>query len=159
MLVLGRDGLRARLYADLMQGHLQELLRYTDRNAMALSIEVRLPFLDHRLVELCFALPTSFLFRDGTSKWIMRRAMRGTVPDAILDRTDKVGFATPWESWWQGDISRELEDRLRDSEATLPDVVAPGATPGGTPAALGVMAMATALTQMRAIRPRQAAVA
>jgi asparagine synthase (glutamine-hydrolysing) len=146
------NALKTRLYADLMLGHLQELLRYTDRNAMSVSVEVRLPFLDHRLVELCMGLPTSYLFRDGTSKWILRRAMRGVAPNAILDRTDKVGFATPWTSWWSEAFQSELAARLRDAERELGDLVQPGTVPPGSGAALGIMSLAASRTQLRALQ-------
>ena len=62
---------------------------------MAFARETRLPFLDHRLVELVMTRPIELSYRDGESKWVLRRAMRGIVPDEILDRRDKVGFATP----------------------------------------------------------------
>src|SRR5690606_31827914 len=107
--------LRTRLYADLMLGHLQELLRYGDRNSMHFSREVRLPFLDHRLVEFSLSLPDDSLFHRGESKWILRRAMRGIVPDPILDRRDKVGFATPWKQWWTGRTGDQLRDLLRNA--------------------------------------------
>ncbi len=155
----GRDALKTRLYADLMLGHLQELLRYTDRNAMSVSVEVRLPFLDHRLVELCMRLPTPYLFRDGTSKRILRRAMRGTVPSAILDRTDKIGFATPWTAWWGEALQGELAARLRDAEAELSDLVRPGTVPPGSSAALGLMSLAASRRQLRALQGTRAAAA
>jgi asparagine synthase (glutamine-hydrolysing) len=155
----GPDALKSRLYADLMMGHLQELLRYTDRNAMAVSVEVRLPFLDHRLVEFCMRLPTSHLFRDGTSKRILRRATRGLVPDVILDRTDKVGFATPWTTWWEGSLQTELASRLRDAEEVLSDFVRPNMVAPGSGAALGLMSVAASYTQLRALQTARAAAA
>jgi asparagine synthase (glutamine-hydrolysing) len=151
--------LKTRLYADLMLGHLQELLRYTDRNAMASSIEVRLPFLDHRLVEFALRLKSNLLYRDGSSKWVLRRAMRGIVPREILERTDKVGFATPWAAWWSSDHATTLLDRLRDSERELAELVIPDAISPGTPQALGIMAMASSRTQLRCLAQRPAAVA
>jgi asparagine synthase (glutamine-hydrolysing) len=76
------------------------LLRYEDRNSMAHSVESRVPFLTRSLVEFIYALPEEYLIApDGTSKSIFRQAMRGIVPDAILDRRDKIGFATPERSW------------------------------------------------------------
>lgn len=67
---------------------------------MHFSIESRVPFLSRALVEYAFGLPEEFLVgADGASKNILRRAMRGIVPDAILDRRDKVGFVTPEKSW------------------------------------------------------------
>jgi asparagine synthase (glutamine-hydrolysing) len=76
------------------------LLRYADRNAMAHSVESRMPFLDTSMVEFCLSLPEAYLLAaDGTTKAVFRAAMRGIVPDAILDRRDKVGFVTPEHAW------------------------------------------------------------
>ena len=76
------------------------LLRYEDRNSMAFSIENRTPFLTPALVNFVFFLPEEYIIAaDGTSKAVFRHAMRGLVPDAILDRRDKIGFATPERHW------------------------------------------------------------
>ena len=152
---LGRSALKTRMYADLMLGHLQELLRYTDRNSMAHSREVRLPFLDHRLVDFCLRLPESYLYRDGQSKWILRESLRGIVPSTILDRRDKVGFATPWARWWSepgvGDVLRE---RLADARRALEPWVGKGPIPEGSPAALDVLALASIRTAFEEYRPK-----
>ena len=154
------DALKRRLYADLMHGHLQELLRYADRNSMAFSREARLPFLDHRLVELCLSLPSSMLFHDGRSKRVLREAMRGTVPSEILERRDKVGFMSPWAQWW-GDaaVASELKDRLRNAGETVGDYVDVDAVPPASPAALGVLTFAASLRRLRALTPAPATVA
>jgi asparagine synthase (glutamine-hydrolysing) len=78
---------------------LPALLRYADRNSMAHSREVRLPFLDPRIAELALSLPPTFLYRDGTTKRILRDAVRDIVPDVVLARRDKVGFETPEARW------------------------------------------------------------
>jgi asparagine synthase (glutamine-hydrolysing) len=149
------DGmLGTRLRADLLEGHLQELLRYADRNAMAFSRETRLPFLDHRLVEHVMTAPIELSYRDGESKWVLRRAMRGTVPDAVLDRRDKVGFVTPWARWLEGPHQAVFAERLCEAERELHGVVRPGALDTASPAALGVMAIASARTQLRVLAPR-----
>jgi len=136
--------LKTRLYADLMLGHLQELLRYTDRNSMAHSREVRLPFLDHRLVEFCLRLPERFLYRNGTSKWILRESLRGIVPPAILDRRDKVGFATPWARWWsEPGVGETLRERLDDARRSLAPWLLKDGVTEGSPAALDVLALAS----------------
>jgi asparagine synthase (glutamine-hydrolysing) len=76
------------------------LLRYEDRNSMASSVESRVPFLTPELVSFMGRLPEQYLIdSEGTSKAVFRAAMRGIVPDSILNRRDKVGFATP-ERWW-----------------------------------------------------------
>ena len=153
------DALRARLRADLMQGHLQELLRYADRNSMAHSVEVRLPFLDHRLVELTFRLPTRQVLSGAESKRILRRAMRGVVPDFILRRSDKIGFETPWRRWWQGPQRDELRARSEGAVGDLHEYLAP--VTGGDPSTttFSAIALASARHQLRALRPHSAAFA
>ncbi len=78
---------------------LQTLLRYEDRNSMAASRESRLPFLDCRLVEYVLSLPIKTRFRNSTTKWVLRESMRGTNLESILNRKDKIGFATPEQKW------------------------------------------------------------
>ncbi|HET6917721.1 MAG TPA: asparagine synthase (glutamine-hydrolyzing) [Acidimicrobiales bacterium] len=94
-----RGNLRAyRL--DTVRTGLRELLRYEDRNSMAFSIESRVPFLTPELAEFALGLPDDHLIAaDGTGKLVLRRSLRGLVPDPILDRRDKIGFATPEASW------------------------------------------------------------
>ena len=75
-------------------------MRFADRNAMAFSVENRVPFLNPRLVEFVLGLPEEhFISEDGTGKKLLRRAMQGVVPDVILGRRDKVGFDVPVGSW------------------------------------------------------------
>ncbi len=78
---------------------LPSLLRFDDRNAMAHSIESRVPFLDYRLVELCFALPPQQKIRDGVTKFVLRQAMAGILPEDVRLRQDKLGFSTPQDVW------------------------------------------------------------
>jgi asparagine synthase (glutamine-hydrolysing) len=151
-ITIRRSPLKTRLFADLMLGHLQELLRYADRNSMHFSREVRLPFLDHRLVEFTMSLPDDRLFRRGESKWILRQAMRGIVPDPILDRRDKIGFATPWRQWWTGGVGHQLGELLADSERSLADYVTPGTVRGGTSAALSLIGLARVKAGMLSLR-------
>src|SRR5262249_28982385 len=79
------SGLRKLLWWNTTRQGLVELLRYADRNSMAHSREVRLPFLDHNLVEFVFTLPDHCLHRNGWTKWILRQAFRGCVPSEITD--------------------------------------------------------------------------
>lgn len=95
-----RDAMREELRQTVSATSLPMLLRYEDRNSMASSIESRLPFLTPDFAELLLRLPEEYILgRDGTSKNVFRAAMRGIVPDAILDRRDKIGFATPEARW------------------------------------------------------------
>lgn len=80
---------------------LEELLRMADRNSMAHSVEVRLPFLNYELVEFLFSLPPHFKIRNGWTKWLLRKSMEGVLPDAIVWRKDKVGFEPPQLKWMQ----------------------------------------------------------
>ena len=95
----GKDSLRNNLrYA--LEVTLPPLLRWEDRNSMAASVESRVPFLTQEMTDFLLSLPEHYLLgKDGLSKSVFRSAMRGTVPDKVLDRRDKVGFATPRETW------------------------------------------------------------
>ena len=98
----GVSGVRvkAELRASLLERGLQSLLRHGDRNSMRWSVESRVPFLDRALVDFTLSLPERFLVDpSGTSKAVLRRAMKGLVPEEILLRRDKVGFETPDTMW------------------------------------------------------------
>ena len=96
----GQDVLKECLYDTLVETSLPHLLRYEDRNSMAYSIESRVPFLTPELFNFMFSLPEEYsVSQDGTTKALFRKAMRGLVPNAILDRKDKIGFATPENDW------------------------------------------------------------
>jgi len=84
-----------------LQGRgLTHLLRHGDRNSMAFSVEGRVPFLTLPMAKLTLSLPEDYLIsEDGETKRVFRAAMRGIVPDPILDRRDKIGFATPEMAW------------------------------------------------------------
>jgi asparagine synthase (glutamine-hydrolysing) len=78
---------------------LPKYLHWEDRNSMAHSVEARVPFLDHRLVEFTYNLPDDFLEKDGITKRVMREAMTGLLPEKIKNRRDKMGYTTPEEHW------------------------------------------------------------
>lgn len=75
--------------------NLPGILRQVDRNSMAFSVEARVPFLDHRLVEYLFELPANMILRNGYTKYAYRQAMKNTIPEQIRLRTDKRGFEMP----------------------------------------------------------------
>ena len=90
----------AELELSLTQRGLPALLRHGDRNSMHFSVESRVPFLTLEMVSLLLSLPESYLISPkGETKHIFRAAMRGIVPDDVLDRRDKIGFATPEQAW------------------------------------------------------------
>lgn len=108
--------LRAALLGTIEHSSLPMLLRYEDRNSMAHSIEGRVPFLTPALAQFVFSLPEEYLIDDhGTSKSLLRAALRGIVPDAILNRKDKIGFETPEAQWLQA--SAGWATKLLGSEA------------------------------------------
>ncbi|MDD1661514.1 MAG: asparagine synthase (glutamine-hydrolyzing) [Methanomicrobiales archaeon] len=92
------------LKRELLSSNLPALLHYEDRNSMAFSIESRVPFLDHRVVEFLAALPLSQKIRNGVTKYILRKAIKGLVPEAIRCRMDKMGFVTPEEVWMKENL-------------------------------------------------------
>jgi asparagine synthase (glutamine-hydrolysing) len=78
---------------------LSELLRYEDRNSMAFSVESRVPFLDHRLVEFCLSLQEDFKINSGWTKYILRKSNEKILPEEIVWRKGKLGFVTPQNQW------------------------------------------------------------
>ncbi len=93
------DQLTNVMHYDHARGILPMLLKFGDSLSMAFSIESRLPFLDHRLVEFVFRLPPHHKLDGSLSKGILREAMTGTIPDRIRERQGKVGFETPLSRW------------------------------------------------------------
>jgi asparagine synthase (glutamine-hydrolysing) len=91
--------LNEQLYNSTMRGPLQDLLRFADRNSMAHSREVRLPFLFHELVEFCFSLPDDYKLKLGWTKYIMRVTFENVLPQEICWRKEKVGFEPPQNQW------------------------------------------------------------
>jgi asparagine synthase (glutamine-hydrolysing) len=105
--------LRKELLADILTGNLRPVLSVTDRNAMAHSIEARVPYVDRRIVEFAFQLPDEFKVGDGKRKRIMRLLAERYLPRTIVSRVDRIGFGAPIEQWLTADFRAEL--------AALPD--------------------------------------
>ncbi len=91
--------LKESLCNALSNSSLPTLLRYADRNSMAHSREVRLPFLNHNLVEYALNSPNELLIHDGWTKYILRDAFRDVLPDEVVWRKEKVGYEPPQEVW------------------------------------------------------------
>src|SRR6185503_2157787 len=95
---------------------LEELLRFADRNSMAHGREVRLPFLNHELVEFVFSLPPHFKIRKAWTKWILRQSMAGQLPNDIVWRKKKVGFEPPQKEWMQ---DKRVQDMIHEARKKL----------------------------------------
>jgi asparagine synthase (glutamine-hydrolysing) len=104
------------LYADI-KTYLHELLMKQDQMSMAASIESRVPFLDHPLVEFAASLPPRLRLRGATTKYVLRQSMKGVLPDEILTR-GKMGFPVPVGSWFRG-AQRTLLDEYVVGERAL----------------------------------------
>jgi asparagine synthase (glutamine-hydrolysing) len=113
--------LRQTLLRILCVTSLPHLLRYEDRNSMAFSIESRVPFLTPQLAEVMLSIPEEHIISPiGTTKAVFRHAMRGIVPDCILDRRDKIGFATPEREWLKAIDSWVQTTLASEAAASLP---------------------------------------
>jgi asparagine synthase (glutamine-hydrolysing) len=111
----GLDALTQMLYSDLKTWLVDDLLIKADRMTMAHSVELRVPFLDYRVIEYAATIPSNMKLRGGVVKWILKRAMKDRLPRAILTRK-KMGFPTPLALMFQRDLSGYLRDLLLSSE-------------------------------------------
>jgi asparagine synthase (glutamine-hydrolysing) len=117
-----RDAVRAgatneldrMIYQDLRLRLPELLLMRVDKLTMANSVEARVPFLDHELVELAMAIPENEKIRDGVGKHVLKRAIGDLLPAELIWRP-KQGFGTPVSSWFRGPLGDQLERRLRES--------------------------------------------
>ena len=103
------------LYADT-KTYLHELLMKQDQMSMAASIESRVPFLDHRLVEFTARLPERMKIRGGITKYILRESMKGILPDSILTRP-KMGFPVPIGAWFRGPFKNVIDEYVLSERA------------------------------------------
>ncbi len=107
------DPIRQMLLADCQSWLADNLLERGDRMSMAASLELRPPFLDHRLVELAFSLPSHVKLRHGETKWVVKQIARGLLPPGIAERP-KAGFRVPLADWFRGSLRTFARDRLLD---------------------------------------------
>lgn len=114
------DGL---LYADI-KTYLHELLMKQDQMSMATSVESRVPFLDHKLVEFTARMPDSMKLRGGTTKFVLRESMKGVLPDQILSRS-KMGFPVPIGRWFRGPFKSVIDQYVLSDHALGRDIFEP----------------------------------
>lgn len=108
--------LNGALYYNTFLNGLEELLQYADRNSMAHGREVRLPFLNHELVQFIFSLPAAYKIRQGYTKWLLRKSMDGLLPKEIVWRREKTGFEPPQQYWMQ---DKRVVDAIQEAKKVL----------------------------------------
>ena len=120
-----RENQRADFYQNMLYLELrfrlpELLLMRVDKIAMSSSVEARVPFLDHELVQFCMNVPMRMRLRGGVGKYLLKKAVRGLLPDEVIDRT-KMGFGAPMREWLCGPFGRFARDRLLNNRHGLFD--------------------------------------
>ena len=111
---LGRGSVQQRQLRDIERFSVPALCHYEDRCSMAFGREIRLPFLDERLIGLCVAAPVEYKLRDGFTKYAMRVAMAPLLPPQVAWRTDKQGFVNPEGIWLRNELRPYVLDHFGD---------------------------------------------
>jgi asparagine synthase (glutamine-hydrolysing) len=118
------DLVRAMTLADVQTYLPGDILTKVDRMSMAVSLEARVPLLDHQFVEFALSLPSALKLRDGTGKWIFRRAVEGLVPPSVLEKR-KQGFGVPLDRWMRHELRHRVDAVLR-ADSPIRRYVEPG---------------------------------
>jgi asparagine synthase (glutamine-hydrolysing) len=108
-LTLDYQSLVERQVLDIEQTSIPALLHYEDRLSMAFSREVRVPFLDHRIVEFALSCPDEYRIGSGWTKYVLRKAIADVAPDEIVWRKDKNGFGVPQVDWLKKDLKPHVQ--------------------------------------------------
>jgi asparagine synthase (glutamine-hydrolysing) len=110
----GQDALTRMIYSEFRLRLPELLLMRVDKIGMSESLEARVPFLDHHLVEFTMDIPERWKVRGNESKYLLKEAVRGLIPDGIIDRK-KMGFGAPMRDWLRSDFGHEVQSSIRSS--------------------------------------------
>ena len=117
----GPDHLSKILYTDIKTYMTGDILVKVDRMSMANSLEVRAPILDYRVAEFAATLPSSQKYRDGEKKYLLKEVFKPFIPDSLLYRK-KMGFSTPLDEWFRGELKVFSESKLLQCDKGLSDI-------------------------------------
>jgi asparagine synthase (glutamine-hydrolysing) len=124
---VGGDPLPAALYLDGQMALVDDMLHYFDRTSMAHSLEVRVPFLDHHVVEFAATIPARYKVRRLDTKHVLKRAVRGLIPDRVIDKP-KVGFFhTAVDAWFRAQTRGAISDYLLSPNPRYAEILDRGA--------------------------------
>ena len=107
-----KQNLKDRQITDLKQYSVPYLNHYEDRMSMSMSREIRLPFLDHRLVDFTLSLQDNYKLREGWTKYILRKSLDQKLPNEVVWRKDKKGFSNPQEKWMKEELKGFFKDYI-----------------------------------------------
>ena len=124
----GNGGLKSALCDDFFYQSLPNWLHLEDRISMSESIEARLPFLDYRIVEFAFSLPSEFKIENGVTKRVLREAMKNYLPGVITGNSRKIPFSGPDTSWIRGPLRPWVEQTFLKQSARIFDYFEPSTT-------------------------------